>query len=62
MLGLYVAYSAFFFRHMNHAQPGEYMDEIFHGPQTRKFCNGTFDEVLLMSLEDLYRKSSGVFS
>ena len=45
--GLYVAVSAFLFTLINSVQPEPYMDEIFHIPQARKYCNGKFTEVCL---------------
>jgi len=27
-------------------QPEPYMDEVFHIPQTQKYCDGIFDEVI----------------
>jgi hypothetical protein len=45
--GLYVVVSASVFRLINNVQPEPYMDEIFHIPQARKYCNGKFTEVRL---------------
>ena len=42
--GVYVAMSAFIFTLINSVQPEAYMDEIFHIPQARKYCNGKFTE------------------
>lgn len=33
------------FYHINRVQPTYYIDEMFHIPQTMKYCNGKFFEV-----------------
>jgi alpha-1,2-glucosyltransferase len=40
----YVAVTAAVFRLMNAQVPEPYMDEIFHVPQAKKYCNGKFTE------------------
>ena len=43
--GLYTAVSASIFKLIYWVQPEPYMDEIFHIPQARRYCNGNFTEV-----------------
>ncbi len=36
---------------INIEQPTPYMDEIFHVPQTQKYCSGIFDEVMVVHIQ-----------
>ena len=49
----YLAVSAAVFSLVNSVQPDPYMDEIFHVPQARKYCNGKFTEVMMSKFERL---------
>lgn len=41
---------------INAEQPTPYMDEIFHVPQTQKYCSGIFDEVMLLHIPSIIIK------
>lgn len=40
-------------------QPNPYLDEVFHIPQVRKYCEGNFTEV--SSISSVYGKMSVFF-
>ncbi len=44
-LSFILTFSAAMLHQINKKQPEPYLDEVFHIPQTQRFCNGTFDEV-----------------
>ncbi len=62
--GLSVALSAFIFMVINTVQSEPYMDEIFHIPQARKYCNGKFTEwdPKITTLPGLYVISVGILN
>ena len=46
VLSMFLAFTSVLFYHVNKVQPQPYMDEIFHVPQAKKYCNGSFNEVI----------------
>jgi alpha-1,2-glucosyltransferase len=62
--GFSVAVSAFIFTVINTVQSQPYMDEIFHIPQARKYCNGKFTEwdPKITTLPGLYVISVGILN
>ncbi|XP_057323180.1 putative Dol-P-Glc:Glc(2)Man(9)GlcNAc(2)-PP-Dol alpha-1,2-glucosyltransferase [Microplitis mediator] len=41
---IFVLFTSLLFLFLNNIQPAYYIDEVFHVPQTQKYCNGSFLE------------------
>lgn len=64
LTGVQVGVSACIFSLVSNVQPEPYMDEIFHIPQARRYCNGKFTEWddKITTLPGLYLISVGVLN
>ncbi|XP_033647882.1 putative Dol-P-Glc:Glc(2)Man(9)GlcNAc(2)-PP-Dol alpha-1,2-glucosyltransferase isoform X1 [Asterias rubens] len=62
VLSMFLAFTSVLFYHVNKVQPQPYMDEIFHVPQAKKYCNGSFNEwdPMITTLPGLYLASVGL--
>eukprot|EP01135_Chromosphaera_perkinsii_P004484 Nk52_evm8s284 gene=Nk52_evmTU8s284 len=60
---LMLVLSTLFFRVVQEAQPDPYMDEVFHVPQVRRYCNGNYSywDPMITTLPGLYVVSVAAF-
>lgn len=45
LFGVYTSITYYVFNSVYHVQATPFIDEVFHIPQAKKYCNGTFNEV-----------------
>ncbi|XP_038067469.1 putative Dol-P-Glc:Glc(2)Man(9)GlcNAc(2)-PP-Dol alpha-1,2-glucosyltransferase [Patiria miniata] len=62
VLSIFFAFTSVLFYQVNKVQPEPYMDEIFHIPQAKQYCNGSFNEwdPMITTLPGLYLASVGL--